>query len=92
MPTDPPREGGGPNPPFGEDPFQRIINVHWGPGAPPVKPIAVLLLPPDVGDTPILMSVPVSNNVILGDAIIEFEQTNTETGVVLRKGFVLSGG
>jgi len=30
MPVDPPREGGGPNPPFGEDFFQRIVNVHWG--------------------------------------------------------------
>jgi len=35
MPVDPPREGGGPNPPFGEDFFQRIVNVHWGEAAPP---------------------------------------------------------
>jgi hypothetical protein len=34
MPVDPPREGGGPNPPFGEDFFQRIVNVHWGEAAP----------------------------------------------------------
>jgi hypothetical protein len=34
MPADPPRQGGGPNPPFGEDFFQRIVNVHWGEVAP----------------------------------------------------------
>jgi hypothetical protein len=34
MPVDPPKQGGGPNPPFGEDFFQRIVNVHWGEAVP----------------------------------------------------------
>jgi hypothetical protein len=70
---EPPREGGGPNPPYGEDFFQRIINVHWLSGPPPLPPgkgIAVLL--PTIGLDVTILSLPVVRRTVLKDGFTEF--------------------
>jgi hypothetical protein len=69
MPLEPPREGGGPNPPYGEDFFQRIVNVHWRTKKPGTL-IAVLL--PSAEPGIVILSLPVISRTVVKDGFTEF--------------------
>jgi hypothetical protein len=68
--VEPPREGGGPHPPFGEGFFQRVVNVHWKKR--PAKPAGINLLLPTIGADVIILSLPVVSRTVLKDGFIEF--------------------
>lgn len=69
----PKREGGGPNPPFKEGFFQRVVGVHWQTGpVPPVPGRGIALLLPTIGADVIILSLPIVSRTVLKDGFIEF--------------------
>lgn len=76
---DPPRQGGGPNPPYGEDYFQRIVNVNWGGGPPEVLGKGITILLPSVEPGVTIISLPFIRRTVLKDGLLEVDQASSKT-------------